>query len=191
MKKIATKTTTKKAKAAEQAQAPKETAAAEVTVSPSGAQELKADEVTPKNPAGEIVSLDVINQTGNVDDREPFRVHDDYSENQGGTSEENIVSKEWARSLLAFPYNLISERTGKPYWKLTKAELDLMDEPAARLFSKMFSRYADSNPDAYMLAAALVIATTSRIGKMKAEQVAEQRRNAAGENGEVLVAVYD
>lgn len=187
MKKIAGKTTNKKGKAAEQE--PKKTAAA--PVSPSEAQEPKPDEVTPQNMAGEIVSLAVINQTGNVDDREPFRVYDDYSENQGGTSEENVVSKEWARAVLKFPYDLISERTGKEYWKLTKAELDLMDEPAARIFSKWFSRYADSNPDAYMLAAALIIATTSRIGKMKAEQVEEQRRNAAGENGEVLVAVYD
>ena len=185
MKKIATN---KKGKT--EGQDPKETAAVDVPVSSSGAQEQPQDTKT-QNMAGETVSLAVINETGNVDDREPFRVHDDYSENQGGTSEENAISKEWARSLLAFPYNLISERTGKEYWKLTKAELDLMDEPAARLFSKMFSRYADSNPDAYMLAAALVIATTSRIGKMKAEQVAEQRRNAAGENGEVLVAVYD
>lgn len=188
MKKIAGKTTNKKGKAEGQAEA-------QVPVSPSGAQEQKSapkvDEVAPQNTAGEIVSLDVINQTGNVDDREPFRVHDDYSENQGGTREENVISKEWARSLLAFPYNLISERTGKPYWKLTKAELDLMDEPAARLFSRLFSRYADSNPDAYMLAAALVIATTARIGKMKAEQMAEQRQNAAGENGEMIEVIYD
>lgn len=181
MKKIAN---SKKTKA-------EETKPAAVTVSPSGAQEPKADDVTPTNTAGESVSLMVVNKTGNVDDKEPFRVHDDYSENQGGTSEENVISKEWARAILAFPYDLISERTGKPYWKLTKAELDLMDEPSARLFSKLFSRYADSNPDAYMLATALVIATTARIGKMKAEQVAEQRRNAAGANGESLEIIYD
>ena len=167
----------------------------EATVSPLEAQEQKTapkiDVATSTNEKGECVSLAVINQTGNVDDKEPFRVNDDYSENQGGTSEETLVSKEWARAVLSFPYNLISERTGKEYWKLTKAELDLMDEPAARLFSQMFSRYANSNPDGYMLGMALILATTTRFGKMKAEQVREQRQRAAGENGERLEVIHD
>ncbi len=189
MKKIATdsKKNTPKAEPKEKETTP----AAEAPVSASGAQEPKVDAATPQNKAGESVSLVVVNQTGNVDDKEPFRVKDDYSENQGSESQENVISKEWARAVLAFPYDLISERTGKPYWKLTKAELDLMEEPAARLFSKMFSRYADSNPDGYMLGAALILATSTRYGKMKAEQMREQQQGAAGENGEKLVMTYE
>lgn len=153
---------------------------------------IKKQEEEKENPVttpAEDIQVDVINTTGTIDDSIPFKTNDTYS-GQTVSGGDLLIDKEQARTILQFPFAVVAWITKKEYWNLTDAELDYMDNSASRLFSQLFTRYADSNPDAYMLGFTLITCTSLRLMKMKQEENQEKQSKTAAENGEKLVTVY-
>ena len=145
---------------------------------------------TPVTTPAEDIQVDVINTAGTIDDSIPFKTNDTYGENQTVSGGDLLIDKEQAREILQFPFAVVAGITKKEYWNLTDAELDCMDNSASRLFSQLFTRYADSNPDAYMLGFTLITCASLRLVKMKQEEKQEKQSKTAAENGEKLVTVY-
>jgi hypothetical protein len=124
---------------------------------------------------GEDAVLNITNVTGELDDHNAAKAgaQSPYSE---PPPEQETVSPEMAAAVIKMPFALASLYFGE-HWNLSDAEARLMSAPAAKLFSHAAGRFAESNPDAFVLGFALCIAVGPRAAQTMANATA--RRAAA------------
>lgn len=139
------------------------------------------------SPIGEEIDLDIYNTPGALDDISPA-LFDEEIEDYEGTekvSNLNCIDEEMAATILKTPFEITAAILNEEHWKLTDSETNLMKLPASRVFSELFGKYVDTNPDAYILGFTLITCVGLRAGK----SAAIKKQKAAEE--ETIVPVPD
>jgi len=134
---------------------------------------------TNPSPAAAEASVDVINIAGTLDDKgaAAAAAESPYGEPPAGASEEHI-NPEMAEAVIKMPFAMAAGYFGE-HWTLSDFEAKSIATPAAKIFSRMAGRFAESNPDGFMLGLALCIVLGPRV--ITTVKISNQKKAAAAE----------
>ncbi|MCL2817137.1 MAG: hypothetical protein FWD39_01960 [Clostridiales bacterium] len=123
------------------------------------------------------------NLTGELNDEGAAAAANDSPYSAQEAPGEDYITPEMAASVLKMPFSVASVYLGA-HWELSDGEAKLMATQAARLFSRLAGRFAESNPDAFVLGLALAICVGPRavqtVNLLKAEKAAKDRAARVG-----------
>jgi|GEM_PF-6140167 len=132
----------------------------------------------PGAPIGEEARVTVTNIAGDLDDAGAFKRAAESPFNAEEQPQEEYIDPETAAEFIKFPFEMASFALGE-HWKLKDHEALMLATPSARLFSRVFGRFAGSNPDAYMLGFSLLIICAPRAVKTASLAKARLDKQAA------------
>ena len=134
-------------------------------------------------PGGEEAVLNVFNITGELNDEGAAAAAHESPHAAQETPGEGYVTPEMAASVLKMPFSVASVYLGA-HWELSDGEARLMADPAARLFSRLAGRFAETNPDAFVLGLALAICVGPRavqtVNLLKSDKAAREKAARIG-----------
>lgn len=149
----------------------------------------KTDEII--IPEGEPVAAEqteviYYNAPGGLDDEAAAAKQDELNP---PVPQGNLISEEMAGYILQFPFAVMANYFGE-HWKLKNSELDLMKPPASKVFSDLFGKYVEKNPEAYMLCYTLLACVGVRAA-ITIKETKEKQKEQAREQAELEVLEHD
>lgn len=123
----------------------------------------KAAEKQPQEATApaEDIQVKVMNETGKLDDKGAASAALSSSFEQPSEQADDIISPAMAATVLKVPFAMAATAWGD-YWLLSDNEAAMLSEPAAKVFSQFCGRFADRNPEVYMLGMAIILTVFPR-----------------------------